>query len=97
MGIPVRVLTYSPMPLSLAAWWKKAAQMHFRTTSQSEPQLTSLIFCCSMISLSCARTSRTLRIALLWMKCSLHHWPEYPFVFHCWYTFRKVRWSDSGT
>jgi hypothetical protein len=50
-----------------------------------------------MISLSCARTSRTFLMAFEWMKCSAHHCPEYPFVFHCWYTFRKVRWSDSGT
>ena len=68
-GIPVRQCTYSPMPLSRAAWWKYAEQMHLRTMSQSWPDDTCGIFSWSMMSLSCWRTSRTFRIALWWMKC----------------------------
>ena len=50
--------------LSLAAWWKNAAQMHFRMTSQSVPTLNSVIFCDSMISFNWALTSRTLKLNL---------------------------------
>lgn len=77
--------------------------MHLRTTSQSVPQDARLMRCCTMMSFSWARTSRTwgraeateaaagaevapsrsgqapqqpqtgtLRMALAWMKCSLH-------------------------
>ena len=65
------------MPRRRAAWWKKAAQMHFLMTSQSVPLLTSSIFWFSMISFSWARTSRTFRIALMWMKWSAHQLAEY--------------------
>ena len=68
------------MPRRRAAWWKKAAQMHFLMTSQSVPLLTSSIFWFSMISFSWARTSRTFRIALMWMKWSAHQLAEYLLV-----------------
>lgn len=44
MAIDVLRLAYSPIPLTFAAWWKYAAQMHLRTVSQSVPQLTMGIF-----------------------------------------------------
>ena len=32
-----------------------------------------------------------------WMKFSWHHAEEHFCFFHCWYTNRYVKWSDSGT
>merc|ERR1712038_1977358 len=70
MGLmEMKVLRTSPMPRRRAAWWKKAAQMHFLMTSQSVPLLTSSIFWFSMISFSWARTSRTFRIAYSFYFC----------------------------
>ena len=51
-------------------------QMHLRMTSQSCPDEMMGNFNWSIISLSCCRTSRTLRIALWWMKCFWHHVDE---------------------
>ena len=51
--------------------------MHLRTTSQSLPHEMSSIFWAIMMSFSCCRTSRTLRIAFTWMKCSPHQLDEY--------------------
>mmetsp|Transcript_24293 Transcript_24293/g.76458 ORF Transcript_24293/g.76458 Transcript_24293/m.76458 type:complete len:208 (-) Transcript_24293:971-1594(-) len=71
--------------------------MALRTMSHAAPQLTSWIFCVFMMSMSCARTSRALRMPLTWMKWSLHQSPRYPLFFHWLYVCRRVRWSLSGT
>uniref|UniRef100_A0A1I8JLB4 DUF4537 domain-containing protein n=1 Tax=Macrostomum lignano TaxID=282301 RepID=A0A1I8JLB4_9PLAT len=62
--------TYWPRPLMRQAWWKKAEQTHFLAGSQSPRQDFSGIFCCSMISFSCWRTSRAFSIDLAWIKWS---------------------------
>lgn len=56
MYIPVRRFTYSPMPLSLAAWWKYADVTARRTQSQSEPHEMCSSLLLFMMSSSCART-----------------------------------------
>ena len=50
--IPVRRLTYSPIPFIRAALWKYPEQIHVLTTSQSVPELSTLIFSILQISIS---------------------------------------------
>ena len=71
--------------------------MAFRITSHEPSQLRGSSFRCFIKSTSWACTSLAFLIPFEWMKCRLHHPASNLYCFALWYTFKRVKWSDSGT